>query len=70
VVEGVSRKLFFALKVPVNPAFFQTSGSHKIGKCGAVVSFLIEDWRCLTNDFLPCLLTFAHVLLLAMSTPP
>ena len=32
VLEGVSRKLFFALKVPVNPAFFQTSGSHEIGK--------------------------------------
>src|SRR6202162_1589846 len=61
VVEGVSRKFFFALKVPVNPAFFQTSGSHEIGKCSAVVSFLIEDWRCLTNDLLPRLLAFAHV---------
>src|ERR1700675_5174313 len=43
VVEGVSRKFFFALKVPVNPAFFQTSGSHEIRKCSAVVSFSIED---------------------------
>jgi hypothetical protein len=69
VVEGVSRKLFFALKVPVNPAFFQTSSSHEIGKCSAVVSSLIEDWRCLANDVLPCLLAFAHDLLLAISTP-
>jgi hypothetical protein len=29
---------------------------------------LIEDWRGLTNDLLPSLLAFAHVLLLAMST--
>src|ERR1700675_4502120 len=61
VVEGVSRKLFFALKVSVNPTLFQTSGSHEIGKCSAIVSFLIEDWRCLTNDVLPRLLAFAHV---------
>src|ERR1700692_4873183 len=61
VVEGVSRKLFFALKVPVNPAFFETRSPHEVGKCSAVISFLIEDWRCLTNDVLPCLLAFAHV---------
>src|SRR5438270_4411156 len=64
VFESVSRKLFFALKVSVNPSFFQTSGSHEIGECCAVISFLIEDWRCLTNDVLPCLLAFAHVPLL------
>src|SRR4029077_13627406 len=69
VVEGVSRKLFFALKVPVNPAFFQTSGSHEIGKCSALISFLIEDRRRLTNDLLPRLVASAHVLLLAVSTP-
>jgi hypothetical protein len=69
VVEGVSRKLFFALKVPVYSAFFETSGSHEIGKCSAGVAFLIEDWRCLTNDLLSRLLAFAHVHLLAMSTP-
>ena len=62
MVEGLSCELFFALKVPVNPAFFETGGSHEIGKCSAVVSFLIEDWRCLTNDLLPSLLAFAHVL--------
>src|SRR5467141_915001 len=66
VVEGVSRKLFFALKVPVDPAFFETSGSHEIGKRSAVVSFLIKDWRCLTNDLLPRLLAFTHVPLLVI----
>jgi hypothetical protein len=30
---------------------------------------LIEDRRCLTNDFLPRLLAIAHNLLLTMSTP-
>src|SRR6266568_1805288 len=69
VVEGVSRKLFLALKVPVNPTFFKTSGPHEIGKRSALISFLIEDWRCLTNDVLSCLLAFAHVLLLTTSTP-
>src|ERR1700722_4305259 len=61
VVESLSRELFFALKVPVNPAFFETGGSHEIGECGAVVSFLIEDWRRLANYVLPSLLAFAHV---------
>src|SRR6202162_2868487 len=37
VVEGVSRKLFFALKVPINPAFFETGGSSEIGKGSAAV---------------------------------
>ena len=30
---------FFTLKVSVNPAFFQTSGSHEIGKCGTAIAF-------------------------------
>src|ERR1700730_2645153 len=30
VVEGVSRKLFFALKVPVNPAFFQVATLREV----------------------------------------
>src|SRR4029077_7136337 len=69
VVEGVSRKLLFALKVPVDSAFFETSGSLEIGEVGAVISFLIEDRRRLPNDLLPRLVAFAHVLLLAVSTP-
>jgi hypothetical protein len=43
-----ARDLFFALKVPVDPAFFETGGSHEIGKRSALVHFLIEDSRCLT----------------------
>src|SRR6266853_956422 len=54
VVEGVSRRFFFALKVPVNPAFFETGGSHEVGKCSAAIPFPIEDWGRFANDFLPC----------------
>src|ERR1700722_14138221 len=68
VVEGVSRKLFFALKVPVNAAFFEACSSHEIGKGSALVSFLVKDWRCLTNDLLPRLLAFTHVPLLLSNT--
>jgi hypothetical protein len=36
-------------------------GPHEIGKGRAVVSLLIKDRRCLSNDFLSGLLTFGHV---------
>jgi hypothetical protein len=45
----------------VDSTLFQSGRSHEIGKCSAVVSFLIKDWRCLTNDLLPSLLALAHV---------
>jgi hypothetical protein len=61
MVEGVSRKLLFTLKVPVNSTFFESCRSHEIGKRGAAIPFPIEDRRRLANDLLPRLLTFAHV---------
>src|SRR6516162_986201 len=47
--------------MPVDPAFFETCCPHEIGQSRAVVAFLIEDRRCLANDFLSRLLAFAHV---------
>src|ERR1700689_140945 len=64
VVEGVSRKLLLAPKMPVDSALFQPGRSHEVGKRSAVISFLIEDWGSLADDFLPSLLAFAHALLL------
>src|ERR1700730_313608 len=61
MVEGFSRKLLLALKVPVNSAFFQARGLHEVGQSSAVIPFLIEDGSGLTNDFLPRLFAFAHV---------
>ena len=33
------RRITEATKVSVNPAFFQTSGSYEIGKCGTAIAF-------------------------------
>ena len=35
--------------------------SHEIGEGGAAIPFPIEDWGRFANNFLPCLLAFAHV---------
>src|ERR1700676_1016743 len=61
MVEGFSRKLLLAPKVPVDSAFFQARGLHEVGQGSAVIPFLIEEWSRLTNDFTPGLLAFAHV---------
>src|SRR5207302_4082808 len=67
VVEGLSRKLLLAFKMPVDTAFFQPRRPHKVGHGGTVIASLIKDGRRLTNDFLPSLLAFAHISLPAIS---
>src|SRR5580698_7875374 len=61
IVEGVSREFLLALEMPVDSALFQSSCAHEIRKRSAVVSSLIEDRSCPTNDFLPGLLAFTHI---------
>jgi hypothetical protein len=43
MVEGFSRKLLFAFKVPVDSAFFQARGLHEVGQSSALIAFLVED---------------------------
>ena len=60
VFEGFFGEFLFAIKVTVDPTFFEACRLHEGGEGSAVVTPLIKERRCLANDFLPSLCAFPH----------
>jgi hypothetical protein len=60
MIEGFSSQFLLAVEMTINSALFEAGRLHEIGEGGALITLLIEKWRCSTNDFLTRLFAFTH----------